>query len=140
MRRQQHGTSAYFRKTGGIAGQTGRAPCRKLPIHCSGSLASSGRPRKVVLAHTARTRNLTPQRRFLRSANGLLDLLSRIEKARAEELKALQATAALQDERALEEEFNQHLDRLEEHMKQAQAVHGAQIGEEEPKLAGPGIH
>jgi hypothetical protein len=72
------------------------------------------------MAHGARTRNLSATASLLRAANGLLKLLARIEKA--EEVKAQHATAALQDECALEEEFNQHLDRLAERMRQSQAV------------------
>ena len=74
-----------------------------------------GQLRKVAqdaLAHAAKTHNLSNTASLLRVANGLLDMLARIEKAKAEELKVQQATAALQDERALEDEFNQHLDRL----------------------------
>ncbi len=98
-----------------------------------------------ALAYAARTRNLQATASLLRSANGLLDLLARIEKAKAEEIKAQQATSALQDERALEAEFNQHLDRLAERLRQAQAAapkcprcgqalpYGVQVEEEEPK-------
>ncbi len=114
-----------------------------------------GQLRKVAqgaLAHAARTRNLVATASLLRAANGLLEPLSKIEKAKAEEIKAQQATAALQDEQALEAEFNQHLDRLAERLRQAQAAapkcprcgqalpHGVQVEEEEPKLDGPGVH
>jgi hypothetical protein len=112
-----------------------------------------GHLRKVAqgaLAHAARTRNLTATASLLRSANGLVELLAKIEKAKGEELKAEQATASLHDERALEDEFNQHLDRLEERMRQAQAAkcprcgqalrYGAQVEEEEPKPDDPGVH
>jgi hypothetical protein len=111
-----------------------------------------GHLRKVAqgaLAHAARTRNLTATASLLRSANGLLDLLSKIEKSKAEELKAQLATAALQDERVLEDEFNQHLDRLAERMRQSEAAapRCPQCGRaaetpvrEEPKPVGPGVH
>ena len=58
-----------------------------------------GQLRKLAqdaLARAARTGNLQATASLLRSANGLLDLLARIEKAKAEELKAQHATAALQ--------------------------------------------
>jgi hypothetical protein len=75
-----------------------------------------------ALAHVAKTHNLSATASQLRSANGLLDLLARIEMAKAEELKAQQATAALQNERALEDGFNCKLDELREKMEQAQAA------------------
>ena len=95
--------------------------------------------RKVAqgaLATAARTQNLPATASLLRAANGLLDLLARIEKAKAEELKAQQATAALQDERLLEDEFNQHLDRLAERLRESQAMQQPQPD----KPAGPGVH
>ena len=74
-----------------------------------------GQLRKVaqdVLAHAARTYNLSATGSLLRAANGTLELLARIEKAKGEELKVQQATAALQEDRALEAEFNRKLDEL----------------------------
>jgi benzoyl-CoA reductase/2-hydroxyglutaryl-CoA dehydratase subunit BcrC/BadD/HgdB len=52
----------------------------------------------------------------------LLICFCKIEKSKAEELKAQQATAALQDDRALEEEFNRCLDKLAERIRQSPAV------------------
>ena len=83
-----------------------------------------------ALAYAAKTRNLSATASLLRAAHGLLDLLARIEKAKGEEIKAQQATAVLQDERALEDEFNQHLDRLAERMHESQAMQQpAAVGE-----------
>jgi hypothetical protein len=90
-----------------------------------------------ALVTAQKTRNLVATASLLRSANCLLETVAKIEKTKAEEQKAQQATAALQDERALEEEFNQHLDRLKERMAQSQAV---QVEEEEPKPDDPGVH
>ena len=75
-----------------------------------------------ALLTAQRTRNLVATASLLRSANGLLETVAKIEKAKAEEQKAAQATAALQDKQALEAEFNQHLDRLAERMRQSQAM------------------
>jgi hypothetical protein len=84
-----------------------------------------GQLRKVAqgaLAHAARTRNLPATASLLRAANGLLDLLARIEKAKAEELKAKQATESLEDRQAIEDELNQKLDQLAERLRQAEAM------------------
>ena len=73
---------------------------------------------------------------LLRSANGLLETVSKIEKDKAEEQRTAQATASLQDEKAIEAEFNQHLDRLAERMRQSQAMQQPQPD----KPTGPGVH
>jgi hypothetical protein len=102
-----------------------------------------------ALAYSTQTRNLVATASLLRSANGLLETVAKIEKAKAEEQKAAQATASLQDEQALEAEFNQHLDRLAERMRQSEAAapRCPQCGRaaetpvrEEPKPVGPGVH
>ena len=113
-----------------------------------------GQLRKVAqdaLAHAARTRNLSATASLLRAANGLLDLLARIEKAKGEELKAQQATATALPPAAVREELDRWLDDLAERMRQAEAAapkcprcgqalpHGVQIEGEEPKPAGPGV-
>jgi hypothetical protein len=109
---------------------------QKAPTRCSGKLGQLRKTAQGALAYAAKTRNLVATASLLRSANGLLDLLSKLEKAKAEELKAQQATAALQDERALEAEFNQHLDRLAERLRESQPMQQPQPD----KPAGPGVH
>jgi DNA repair exonuclease SbcCD ATPase subunit len=132
-----------------------RADAEMPPEGADPLLWELGQLRKVAqdaLAHAARRRNLSATVSLLRPANGLLDLLSKIEESKTEELKAQQATEALQDERAMEDEFNRKLDELAERMRQAEAAapkcprcgqalpHGVQVEEEEPKPAGPGVH
>ena len=126
-----------------------------------------GQLRKVAqgaLGHAARTRNLPATASLLRAANGLLDLLARIEKAKAEEIKARKATETLEDRQVIEDRLNQKLDRLAERMRQAEAmerereqkmgkclrcgqalpargrVEGETPVREEPKPPGPGVH
>ena len=48
-----------------------------------------------ALVTAQRTRNLVATASLLRSANGLLETVAKIEKTKAEELKAQQATDAL---------------------------------------------
>ncbi len=112
-----------------------------------------GQLRKVAqgaLARAARTHNLSATASLLRAANGLLDLLARIEKAKAEELKAQQAVAALPSAQ-VREEIHRELNALRDRINAAEAMapkcprcgqalpHGVQV-EEEPKPAGPGVH
>jgi hypothetical protein len=100
-----------------------RADAETPPEGADPVLWELGQLRKVAqdaLAHAARTRNLGATASLLRAANGLLDLLARIEKAKEEEIKAQPAMAALQDEWALEDEFNRKLDDLRENMQRAQ--------------------
>ena len=115
-------------------------------------------------SHAAKTRNLPGKASLLRAANGLLDLLARIEKAKAEEIKARKATETLEDRQVIEDELNLKLDQLAERMRQAEAVErereqkmgkclrcgqalpsrGRVDGEtpvrEEPKPPEPGVH
>ncbi len=90
----------------------------------------------MASSHAAKTRNLVATASLLRSANGLLETVSKIEDKRAESLKAQQATTMLQDERALEAEFNQHLDRLAERLRESQAMQQPQPD----KATGPEVH
>ena len=62
-----------------------------------------------ALASAAKTRNLVAAASLRRSANGLLETVAKLEKAKAEEEKPRQATQSLQDEQALEAEFNSTL-------------------------------
>jgi len=83
-----------------------------------------GQLRKVAqgaLAHAVRTRNLPATASLLRAANGLLDLLARIEKAKAEE-EAKQAAVAALPPAAVREELRQWLDSLRARLKQAEAA------------------
>ena len=78
-------------------------------------------------------------------------MLARIEKAKAEELKAQQATEALPSAQ-VREELERKLDELAERIRQAEAAapkcprcgqalpHGMQVEEEEPKPDGSGVH
>ncbi len=105
-----------------------------------------------ALAYATKTRNLVATASLLRSANGLLDLLARTEKAKGQELKAQQATATALPPAAEREELDRWLDDLAERMRQAEAAapkcprcgqalpHGVQVEEEEPKPDGPGVH
>jgi len=113
-----------------------------------------GQLRKVAqdaLAHAAKTHNLSATASLLRVANGLLKLLARIEKAKAEERKAQQATEALPSAQ-VREELERKLDELAERIRKAEAAapkcprcgqalpHGVQVEKEEPKPDGPGVH
>jgi hypothetical protein len=93
-----------------------------------------------------------------------LDLLARIEKAKAEEIKARKATETLEDRQVIEDRLHLKLDQLAERMRQAEAMErereqkmgkclrcgqalpsrGRVEGEtpvgEEPKPPGPGVH
>jgi hypothetical protein len=123
-----------------------------LPEGANPLLWELGRLREMAhaaLATAQRTRNLVATASLLRSANGLLETVAKLEKAKAEDLKAVQATASLQDEQALEEEFNQHLDGLAERMRQSVAASPRcpRCGRatetpvrEELKPSGPGVH
>jgi hypothetical protein len=111
--------------------------------------------RKVAqgaLAYAAKTRNLVATASLPRSANGLLETVAKIEKAKGEELKAQQATANALPPAAVQEELDRWLDNLAERMRQAEAAapkcprcgqalpHGVQVEEEDPKPNGPGVH
>ena len=83
-----------------------------------------GQLRKIArgaLVYATKTRNLTATASLLRVANGLLDLLARIEKAKAEELKAKEAVASLppaEVRESLKRKIAMHAERL----RQAQTV------------------
>ena len=104
-----------------------------------------------ALAYATKTRNLVATASLLRSANGLLETVARIEKAKAEERKAQQATEALPSAQ-VREELERKLDELAERIRKAEAAapkcprcgqalpHGVQVEKEEPKPDGPGVH
>ena len=96
------------------------------PRNADPLLRELGQLRKTAprwaLAYAARTRNLSATASLLRAANGLLDLLARIEKAKGEELKAQQATANGLPPAAVQEELDRWLDNLAERMRQAEAT------------------
>ncbi len=150
---RRHKRHRHLRKT--MSEIWRRADAEAPPEGTDPLLWELGQLRKVAqdaLAHAAKTRNLMATASLLRAANGLLELVAKGEKTKAEELKAQQATATLQDEQAVREEFDRWLDALRERMLAAQAAapkcprcgqalpYGVHVEEEEPKPAGPGVH
>ncbi len=67
-----------------------------MPTPFSGELGQLRKTAQGALAYAMKTRNLVATASLLRSANGLLETVSKIEDKRAEALKAQQATTMLQ--------------------------------------------
>jgi hypothetical protein len=126
-----------------------------------------GQLRRVVqgaVVQSAKSRNHVATASLVRAGNGLLDLLAKIEKTRAEEEARKAAAAFTEDRQAIEDRLNLKLDQLAERMRQAEAMErvreqkmgkclrcgqalparGRVEGEtpirEEPKPPGPEVH
>jgi hypothetical protein len=147
---------------GGDGGVPGPCPEDEDPL-----LWELGQFRRVVqsaVVQSAKSRNHVATASLVRAGNGLLDLLAKIEKAKAEEAARRAATAFTEDRQAIEAHLHQKLDQLAERMQQAEAMergreqkmgkclrcgqslpsHGRVEGETpvraEPKPPGPGVH
>jgi hypothetical protein len=97
-----------------------------------------GQLRKVAqgaLAHATRTRNLTATASLLRSANGLLETVAKVEKDRAEQEKVKQAAASLPSPDTIEE-IERWLAGLRARVEAAQAMQQPQPD----KPTEPGVH
>src|SRR5262249_10555185 len=76
--------------------------------------------RSVAYAESAGDLRATAS--LVRAGNGLLDLLARIEKAKAEEAARKAATASLEDRQAIKASLHEKLDLLAGRMRQAETV------------------
>jgi hypothetical protein len=116
---------------GGLAGQ---CPEGEDPL-----LWELGQFRRIVqgaVAQSAKSRNHVATASLVRAGNGLLDLLSKIEKAKAEEAARKAAMAFTEDRQAIKARLHQKLDLLAARMRQTTPqAEAAQQPPEPPAMA-----
>ena len=86
-----------------------------------------------ALVTAQRTRNLVATASLVRSGNGLLETVAKIEKARAEEERVRDATRSLEDRQAVEDRLNHRLDDIASRLRAVQQP-------QPDKPTGPGVH